>query len=348
MSEKHLTKLVALILAALFLLTLTGCSAKNADKDTTKRKIIIDTDTGADDASAIILAAGHDDVEILGVTVLVGNVDMEQGVKNAMMALEVAGSDAPVYKGASENLNGEKIEAFSVFGEDGMGDEDLIHPKGKAEEQSAIDFIIESVNKYPGEVEIVSLGPATNIAMAIRKDPESMKNVKRIWSMGSSGLGPGNASPVAEFNVYSDAPAYDEMLDSGLDITVVGFDVCGDDAMWTDAEFDKLSRTNEKGEFVARSFKKIREFYSSNKSEGLVTNCDSLLVTCILHPDIIKETVKCHASCITEPGETYGQVIYYLEGYTYDVADNDFDYNVTLVTDVDGGNYFDRYLDEIK
>ena len=313
----------------------------------TPRKIIIDTDTGIDDASAIILAAKNKDVEILGVTVLVGNVNLEQSAKNAKMALEIAGSDAPVYKGAVESTTGEKIEAFSVFGKDGMGDADLVHPEGDAEDTPAVDFILDTLSKYPNEVEIVALGPATNIADAIKRDPETMKKVKKIWSMGTCGLGPGNASPVAEFNVYADPNAYKIMLDSGIDITVVGLDMCNAEAQWTNEQFEKL-KTNEIGKFIETAFGKIREFYASNGSANSVMNCDTVCMTCVLYPDFVEETIKCHGSCITDKGETFAQVIFYKEGFTYDVVSNDYDYNVTLVTNVKKEEYFDRFFEAIK
>ena len=313
-----------------------------------RRKVIIDTDTGADDASALILAAGCRDIDILGVTVLVGNVDLEQGARNALMALEMAGSDAPVYKGASSNLSGKKIEAFSVFGEDGMGAAGLIHPKGKAMDKDAVEFLLETVRRYPDEVEIIALGPATNIAIAIKRDPDTMKRVKMIWSMGSAGLGPGNASPVAEFNVYADPAAYKVMLDSGIPVTVIGLDMCGGAAQWTNAQFAELEKVNETGKFVAASFGKLREFYAANGSADSVMNCDALAMTCALYPDFVKKTISCHASCITAPGETYAQVIYYQKGFTYDAVANDFDYNITLVADVDWESYFRRFLEAIS
>lgn len=308
-----------------------------------KRKIIIDTDTGADDASAIILAAKDPDIEIIGVTVLVGNVDLEQSTKNALMALETAGCDAPVYKGSVDTFDGTIKTAFSVFGNDGMGDAGIINPSRQADEGDAIDFMIESVKNNPGEIEIVALGPATNVAKAIQRDPEAMKNVKRIWSMGTAGLGPGNASPVAEFNVYADAEAYRIMLDSGLPITVIGLDVCDGDAQWTDEQFDKLNASGKTGKFVAASFGKIRDFYKSNGSES-VMNCDSLAMMCALYPDFVRDRINTHASCITAEGETYALVIFYKEGFTYDAVTNDKPYNVELITDVDKAHYFDLYL----
>ena len=306
------------------------------------RKIIIDTDTGADDASAIILAAKLPEVEILGVTVLVGNVDIEQSTMNALASLEIAGCDAPVYKGSAETYDGTVKTAFSVFGSDGMGDAGLINPKKKAEEGDAVDFIIDTVEKNPDEVEILSLGPATNIAKAIEKAPDSMKKVKRIWSMGTAGLGPGNASPVAEYNVYSDAQAYKILLDSGLPITVIGLDMCDGGAMWTDAQFNELRDLNETGSFVAKSFDKLREFYKENGSES-VMNCDSMATMCALYPGFISSTVNTHASCITDKGETYAEVLFYKEGFTYDIVKNDYEYHVILVTDADKDAYFNNY-----
>ncbi len=264
-------------------------AAQTVTPSSEHRKVIIDTDTGADDASALILAAKQKNVEILGVTVLVGNVDLERSTKNALAALELD----------------------------------------------------------PNEVELIVLGPATNIAKAIQKAPEEMKKVKRIWSMGTAGLGPGNASPVAEFNVYADAAAYKIMLDSGLPITVIGLDMCDGAAQWTDAQIEQLEALNGTGSFVAKSFGKIREFYKANGSET-VMNCDSLAMMCALYPDFVKSTVNTHASCLTEEGEAYSQVIFYKEGFTYDVVKNDFAYNTVLVTEVNKDAYFNTYLEAIK
>ncbi len=313
-----------------------------------KRNLIIDTDTGADDASALILAALNPNVNVAGVTVLVGNVDLEQSTKNAIMALEMAGCDAPVFKGSATTYDGVDRTAFSVFGEDGMGDADIIHPSREADEGDAVDFIINTVKAHPGEIEIVALGPATNVAKAISKDPETMKNVKRIWSMGTTGLGVGNATPVAEFNVYSDAEAYKIMLASGLPITIVGFDVCGGDASWTDDQFVVLKEQGEVGSFVGESFGKIREFYKNNGSED-VENCDCLAMMCALYPGFVKEEITVHGSCIADKGETYGQVIFYKQGFTYDGVDaSTLDYNATLVTDVEGDKYFANFVDAIN
>lgn len=352
------TAAIALLLCVIIGL-LCACTSDQSDRITASRpakeytlsparKVIIDTDTGADDASALILAAKSENIDILGVTVLAGNVDLDQGTENALAALQIAGCDAPVYKGSADNYSGEEIHAFSIFGTDGMGDADLIHPDVAAEKQDAIDFILESVKANPNEVEIIALGPATNIAKAIERDPDTMQKVKRIWSLGTTGYGHGNASPVAEFNVYHDPYAYKVMLDSGIPITVIGLEMCGGDAAWTSEQFDKLGDANEIGRFVTASFTKIREFYEKNRHGNQTNNCDALAMMCVVYEDFVTQTVSCHASCITDKGETYGQVIFYREGFTYDVVKNDYDYPITLVSALCGSDYFDLYLKTIS
>ena len=311
------------LLFALLIVTFALSTTIFADSTST-RKIIIDTDTGADDAAALILAAGSPNVEIVGVTVLAGNVDLEQGTKNALATLELISCDVPVYKGSEIRYDGTAISPHSVFGTDGMGDMDLIHPKRTAEEED-------------------------NIAMAIDKDPETMKQVKQIWSMGTPGInGPGNASPVSEFNVYLDAPAYSKVLDFGVPVTVIGLDVCDGESKWSDDNFEKLAKFGKVGRFVTDSFRQIREFYKSNGSAGSVMNCDGTAMMCVVCPEIISDSRQCHGSCITESGETYGQVIFYQKGFKYDLTSGeDFDYNVTLVSDVDRRACFMEYLSRI-
>lgn len=275
-----------------------------ADADAETRRIIIDTDAGADDASAIILAALAPNVEIEGVTVVTGNVDLDQGAKNALTALEMAGSDAKVYKGAAVSYSGREMVPDSVYGTDGMGDVGLVHPAGEAQDTDAVDFILDTVGENPGEIEIVMIGPATNVAEALRRDPETMAQVKALWSMGTAGLGPGNASPVAEFNVYSDAEAYKALLDSGLPITIIGFDMCTHESLWSEEQFQELAESGELAAFVADSFGVVREGFKE-KGTGAVDDCDALAMTCALVPGFVRDSVVCHGSSIIDEGEGY-------------------------------------------
>ena len=294
-------------------------------------KLIIDTDTGGDDAAALILAVKSPSVQILGVTVAAGNVCLEQAVKNALSALEAAGSDAKVYPGATKPFSGEERETFSVYGDDGMGDAGIVHPHGQAQSESAIDFMLRTVKENPGEVEIFALGPATNLALAIEKDRETMKKVKRIWSMGTAGFGPGNATPIAEFNVYKDAEAYSKMLGLGVPVTVIGLDMDDEPTWVSEEEWGKMLEGKGLQPFIAKATGKLLQFKKGNGINA-VDLPDAVAMACLVWDDFVVETVQCFGSCITEKGETHGLVIFYKKGFTYDSMPQIGDANVSVVT----------------
>ncbi len=305
------------------------------------RRIIIDTDTGGDDAAALILAAESDAVEIVGVTVAAGNVSLEQAAKNCLATLELVGCGAPVYLGAKTPLSGEEKECFSVYGKDGMGDADLIHPKGTPAKQNAVDFILETIRANPGEIEIVALGPVTNLALAIQRDRETMKKVKRIWSMGTAGFGPGNATPVAEFNVYKDAPAYRVVLGLGVPMTILGLDM-DDEPTWTSAErLEEMKRGSKDQRFVALAAGKLLEFKRSNGIDA-VDLPDAVAMACVIWDDFVEQTTLCYGSCITDPGETYGMVIFYKSGFHYDSMPEIGECTVSVVTKAKKSEFVER------
>lgn len=156
-----------------------------------------------------------------------------------------------------------------------------------------------------------------------------------------------NASPVAEFNVYIDAPAYDRMLNFGVPVTVIGLDVCSGDSLWTNSHFTKLAASGKIGRFVTYSFFKLREHFARNGSAGVIDNCDGMAMMCAVCPGFVKKTIQCHCNGVTDPGETYGQVIFYQRGHTYDLTSGDYDYNVEVVSDVDRAKFFTEYLSRV-
>lgn len=180
------------------------------------RKLIIDTDTGSDDAVALMMALLSDNIEVIGITTVCGNVPLDLATKNALMTSEICNSQVPIFAGADKPLFRNLVTAVNVHGNDGMGDCDLIHPTTKPANGHAVDFILETVKSNPDQIEIVALGPVTNIALAILKEPETMKKVKHIWSMSTGGFGPGNTTPVAEFNVFVDAESFSALLNSEI------------------------------------------------------------------------------------------------------------------------------------
>ncbi len=309
------------------------------------RKFIVDTDTASDDAAALMIAALDPDVDLLGVTVVAGNVGVEQAAANALATLEVCENDAPVYLGAARPLFHERKETISVHGADGMGETGIIHPKKAPEKQRAVDFILEQVAKYPDEIELVILGPATNVALAILTDREVMKRVKHIWSMGTPGFGSGNATPVAEFNVYIDAEAYGIMLDLGIPTTIAGFDLCAGEIGLDEKELAALSQGNARGKFLEQATKKLLEFKITTQGLHMVDLPDAVALAAAVWPDYVTGSVKCYCTCCAQPGETYGQVIFYQKGRTYEAMPEIGDYNADVITSVDEGMFTKRFMD---
>lgn len=274
------------------------------------RKFIIDTDTGNDDAAALIMALLEPDINVIGITTLGGNITLENTTRNALQCTDECGVAVPVFKGASRPLYRDLVTASHVHGEDGMGDQGLIHPSREAEKKHAVEFILETVAEYPGEIEIVVLGPATNIALAILKDRATMQKTKRIWSMGTAGFGSGNITPVAEFNVFVDAESYDIMLNSGIPVTIAGLDLCKGDAALYDDDLKAIS-TSRLGKFIADA-NKTR--YSHNKELTGIAHVDlpdSVAMATVIWPDIVKEEITAHCYCCTKEAPSYGQVIIY-------------------------------------
>ena len=356
----HIKNSIVIIMAAIMLL-LCGCEtaapAGTADEskkaptetsaaqisETQRHKVIIDTDTGSDDAAALILAGTSDKLDILGVTVLYGNVPLDKAAKNALTTLELCDVDAPVYIGATKPLTKKRDEMISVHGEDGMGDRDLIHPKRTAEDDDAVDYILEAVKADPGEVEIIALGPLTNIALAVQKDPETMKLCKRIWVMGTTGFGVGNATPVAEFNVYSDAEAYDVVLRAELPMTVIGLDMTEiEETKLTPDEYSKLAEGNEKGVFMHKAFTKLFEFYQRSELNMMLP--DPMAVACIIWPDMVLGTKTCYGAACTGDDAAYGQVILYEEGAVYEAMPKIGTYNLEVVTKIDAKLFKDNFM----
>lgn len=275
------------------------------------RKLIIDTDTGSDDAVAIIMAVKSADVKVEAITTVCGNVPLELATKNALMTIEVAnGQKPPLYVGAAKPLMRDLVTAVNVHGEDGMGDCDLIHPTLVPESRHAVDAILDIVEKNAGEIEIVTIGPVTNIALAILKAPETMKKVKHIYTMGTSGFGPGNTTPVAEFNVYVDAEAYRMMLNSGIPMTIIGFDVCLGEAALTQDDMDVLLASGKpEAVFSVKCNRSLLEYNIQRCNEPIVDLPDAVAMGVVLWNEIVLEEKWCYCYVCTMEEAAYGQVI---------------------------------------
>lgn len=192
------------------------------------RKIIIDTDPGQDDAVAILLAlSSPDDFDVLGIVAVAGNVTLAQNARNALKVVELAGrKDIAVYAGCERPIRRTLVTAEHVHGETGLDGPDLPAPKLKLEEQHGVDFIIDTLLAHDeGTVTLACLGPLTNIAMAMVKEPRIIPRIEEIVLMGGGYFEMGNITPAAEFNIYVDPDAADAVFSSGVPITMVPLDV---------------------------------------------------------------------------------------------------------------------------
>ena len=190
------------------------------------RRFLIDTDTASDDAVAILMALRHPEIEVEAITVVAGNVGLDQAVQNALYTVEFCGAEVPVHAGAATPMMRVLETAEDVHGADGMGDCGLPLSGRVPAEGRGADVIVDTILDAPGEITLVTLGPLTNIALAVMRAPEVVEAVDRVVVMGGTGVhGPGNVSAMAEFNFWADPEAAQIVVRSGLPLEFVGWDI---------------------------------------------------------------------------------------------------------------------------
>lgn len=194
-------------------------------KEIMKRHFIIDTDTASDDAVALVMAIRHPGVQIEAITVVAGNVPVDLGVQNALYTIELCQGVVPVYRGLPAPLKRPLQTAQYVHGQDGMGDIGLPLSGRKPADGDAVDVLIDTIHRFAGEITLVTLGPLSNIAAALGRDPSISSAVSECVIMGGTGQGHGNMTPVAEYNFWADPDAAKIVFESGMPIKMVGWDI---------------------------------------------------------------------------------------------------------------------------
>lgn len=199
------------------------------------RKMIIDTDTASDDAVAIMMALRHPDIEVEAITVVSGNMPLKQGSINARYTVELCSMDTPVYEGAEKPMVRETHHAEWFHGPDGMGNMNYPAPKAAPAEGHAVDVLIDTIKANPGII-VVTLGPMTNLALAIERTPEIVENVSRCVVMGGAANVVGNVTPAAEYNIWCDPEAARICFRSGMPMELVGWELCRGEANLDDED----------------------------------------------------------------------------------------------------------------
>ena len=189
------------------------------------RKFLIDTDTASDDVVALIMAHRWPDVEISAVTIVNGNVPVEQGAVNALYTIEICEQSTPVYIGCAKPMLRSCQYSYWFHGQDGMGNRHYPQPLRQAQSTHAVEVIIETLKTNPGAITLVTLGPLTNIATALLRAPEIASLVQRCVVMGGAANVVGNVTPAAEYNIWVDPEAAKIVFHSGMPIEMVGWEL---------------------------------------------------------------------------------------------------------------------------
>lgn len=308
------------------------------------RKIIIDTDPGQDDAVAILLAlASPDELEVLGITAVAGNVPLPLTAKNARIICELAGKpDTPVFAGCDAPLKRKLVTAEHVHGKTGLDGPQLPSPKMPLQAQHAVDFIIETLRREPlGSVTLCPIGPLTNIAAALQRAPDIAPKIAEIVLMGGAYFEVGNITPAAEFNIYVDPEAAEIVFKSGIPLVVMPLDV-------THKVLTTKSRTQplrDMGTHAGRMVAEWTDFFERFDKEKYGSDGaplhDPCVIAWLLQPELFSGR-KINVEIETTSELTLGMTVADWWGVTDRPA------NALFIGDVDADGFFALLTDRIS
>ena len=251
------------------------------------KHVIIDTDPGIDDALAILLALASPEIILDGITCIHGNASTKQTTRNALAILELAQAGyVPVYKGCELPLVKEALLSPETHGNSGLGYAELPEPLIQPQAGHGSDYLIEQIMSRPGEVTLVAIGPLTNLAIAIRKEPRIVQNVKEVFIMGGAVQHPGNTTALAEYNTFVDPHAAHIVFHSGMPMILTPLDVTYQ-CIFTPEDLKRLQRLDSPiTKFIADSTRFYMEFHDEYQSiEGCVIN-DPMTLALTYMPEI--------------------------------------------------------------
>ncbi|MER8831948.1 nucleoside hydrolase [Mesorhizobium sp. M0045] len=306
------------------------------------RRIIIDTDPGQDDAVAILLALGSTELEIVGITAVAGNVPLKLTEKNARKICELAGrTDVKVYAGAIRPLARELVTAEEVHGKTGLNGPQLPEPKMKLQDEYAVDFIVETLmREESGTITLCALGPLTNVALALIREPKIAPRIKEIVLMGGGFFEGGNVTPTAEFNIYVDPHAADVVFKSGIPIVMMPLDVTH--KALTTAKRTKAFR--KLGTRVGTATADMLEFFERFDEEKYGTDGgplhDPCVIAYLLKPKLFKGR-NCNVTVETASELTMGMTVIDWWGVTKRPK------NAMVMRDIDHDAFFELLLERL-
>jgi purine nucleosidase len=273
------------------------------------RKILIDTDTASDDAVALIMALRSPKVSVLAITVVAGNVSVEQGTRNALFTVELCDSTVPVFTGAASPLTRPLEDASWFHGQDGLGDHGYQPTTRAAEHDFAVDAMVRIIKANPG-IELITLGPLTNLALALRVAPNLAANVSRCVVMGGAPCCEGNVTPAAEYNFWVDPEAARVVLRSQLPIELVGWQLSRGAAVVNGQEIEDILALQTKfAEFAIRSNDTAAKAYRTQTGEGGVALPDPTAMAILLDPALSLVSSDHYMDAQVDSGITRGMSV---------------------------------------
>ncbi len=250
------------------------------------RTFLIDTDTASDDAVALIMALRAPDVRVAAITVVAGNVDLQQATRNALYTVELCGANVPVYAGAAKPLLRTYENATWFHGHDGLGDHNYPAPNQSAEKLPAVDAILETIEANPGLI-LVTLGPLTNIAFAVSRNPGIAAKVSRCVVMGGAPCCEGNVTPAAEYNIWVDPEAARIVMHSGLPVELIGWQLCRGDAVLREPDIRHVEGFNTKlAHFAVECNRHARAAYKTQTNEDGICLPDPVAMCLAMDPTV--------------------------------------------------------------
>ncbi|HCL67349.1 MAG TPA: nucleoside hydrolase [Rhizobium sp.] len=309
-----------------------------------RRKIIIDTDPGQDDAAALMLAFGSpEELEILGICAVAGNVPLRLTSRNARIVCELCGrTDIAVYEGADKPLERALVTAEHVHGKTGLDGAVLDEPTMAVMPQHAVDFIIETLRREEeGTVTLCTLGPLTNVALALRKAPDIAPRIRELVLMGGGFSEGGNITPAAEFNIYVDPHAADLVFRSGIPLVMMPLDVTHQ-IMTTKARVSRIAAIGTRPASVMVDWLDFFERFDIEKygSDGGPLH-DPTVIAYLLKPDLFTGR-NCNVEIETGSELTMGMTVvdwWWVSGRTP---------NAKVMRHVDSDGFFDLLIERLS
>lgn len=274
------------------------------------RRMIIDTDTASDDAVAIMMAVHSPHISVEAITVVAGNVSLKQASVNARYTLELCNKDIPVYLGCDRPWLKAASTAEWFHGEDGMGNMNYPAPSSTAESLHAVNALIDRFRQSPGEIELVTLGPLTNVATALSMEPELAQWIKHCYVMGGAAATLGNVTPAAEYNFWCDPEAAQKVLHSDVPLTLLGWELSCDDAALDDEEMLQVASLGSERAKVAIDCNRSAVVASRElQAQTGMALADPVAMAVAIDPSISKRNVKCFVDIETHSEMTRGMSV---------------------------------------